>query len=276
MSTVCAQNVLTCKGDVYGGVTVKTAESIETDFNSQIPTVDEAREKLVHSIEHWKKSKINGVWFEVDIKHSFWVPILVENGFTYHHAQPNQVTLTRWLPEDRPSSLPKYPFTSVGVGGVVEDANGRILLMKERRGLYLGWKFPGGLSDPNESIADAVVREVFEETGIETVFGGVLMFRHLKTTPFYKDTGDLYFVCYLKPKDESKLETTPCPNEAAAAQWLTREQIRELPRGEIHEFHHAILERLDAMKTSGRRGCYLTSFDPKRTGWKPWDLYQYD
>lgn len=40
----------------------------------------------------------------------------------------------------------RYPFTNVGVGGVVQNKSGEILLMKERRGHYLGWKFPGGLS----------------------------------------------------------------------------------------------------------------------------------
>ncbi|KAI6187938.1 hypothetical protein M3Y98_00299700 [Aphelenchoides besseyi] len=81
------------------------------------------------------------------------------------------------------------------------------------------------------------------------IFDGVLMFRHLKTTPFYKDTCDLCFVCYLKPDDKFKFETTPCSNEAT----------RNSPAPSYDS------RAIDAIKRSGREGYYLKSFDPKRT-----------
>lgn len=151
---------------------------------------------------------------------------MIDNGFVYHHAQTDRVTLTKWLPTHKQSSLPKYPFTNVGVGAVVENEKGEILMMKERRGHYLGWKFPGGLVDPNESLPDAVTREVLEETGIEAEFRGILTFRHV-TAGLYPNTGDLYFICHLKPKDESKIDVKPCPHEAADARWLSRYVILE-------------------------------------------------
>ncbi|KAI6179268.1 hypothetical protein M3Y98_00592100 [Aphelenchoides besseyi] len=46
------------------------------------------------------------------------------------------------LPERLLSSLPKYSLASIGVGGLVEDANLRILLMKKRSDLYLDCNFP--------------------------------------------------------------------------------------------------------------------------------------
>jgi len=274
-SDASSSSFLTCKGDPFGGVTINSTISLESDFKSRLPSTDEARQKLQCSLDHWATEKINGVWFEVDLPHSFWVPILVEHGFIYHHAQSDRVVLTKWLPTDRISTLPKYPFTNVGVGGVVENEKGEILLMKERRGHYLGWKFPGGLSDPNESIQEAIAREVLEETGVEAEFCGILTFRHAKRGP-YANTGDLYFVCHMKPKDESKIDIRPCPSEAADAQWMSREAITKLPESEIHAFHHAILERLDKLKESGRRGCYVTEFDPKRPGWKPWHMFYID
>lgn len=36
------------------------------------------------------------------------------------------------------------------------------------------WKIPGGMVDPNESLQDAVKREVFEETGVEAEMVGLL------------------------------------------------------------------------------------------------------
>ena len=39
----------------------------------------------------------------------------VAAGFAFHHAKPGYVLLTRWLPTDQPSPLPRYGFTQIGV-----------------------------------------------------------------------------------------------------------------------------------------------------------------
>ena len=52
----------------------------------------------------------------------------------------------------------------LGVGVAVRDAAGRILLERRRdNGL---WGLPGGRVEPGESVAQAAVREVWEETGL--------------------------------------------------------------------------------------------------------------
>jgi len=65
---------------------------------------------------------------------------------------------------------PEHP--RVGVGGVVFDANGRVLLIRRgaqpMRGL---WSIPGGLLDIGETLAEGVRREVLEETGLEVTVG---------------------------------------------------------------------------------------------------------
>ena len=61
-----------------------------------------------------------------------------------------------------------------GVSGVVRDDAGRVLLA--RRTDNGRWSIPAGLIDPGEQPADAVVREVFEETGVHAAVervGGV-------------------------------------------------------------------------------------------------------
>ncbi|MEU4381815.1 NUDIX hydrolase [Micromonospora echinofusca] len=51
-----------------------------------------------------------------------------------------------------------------GVSAVVRDDAGRVLLARRAdNGL---WSVPAGLIDPGEQPADAVVREVYEETGV--------------------------------------------------------------------------------------------------------------
>jgi ADP-ribose pyrophosphatase YjhB (NUDIX family) len=62
------------------------------------------------------------------------------------------------------------------VSAHVFDADGRMLLVRQHGGL---WSTPGGLVEPDELPADAVVRETWEETGLHVrpervvgVFGG--------------------------------------------------------------------------------------------------------
>ena len=50
------------------------------------------------------------------------------------------------------------------VTAIIYDADGRILLVRERDGGV--WSTPGGVIEPDETPADAVVREAWEETGL--------------------------------------------------------------------------------------------------------------
>ena len=53
--------------------------------------------------------------------------------------------------------------------GILTDACGRVLLMQRLPGKHLAglWEFPGGKIEPGESVAQALVRELEEELGIE-------------------------------------------------------------------------------------------------------------
>ncbi|RLI30145.1 hypothetical protein DRO53_03395 [Candidatus Bathyarchaeota archaeon] len=65
-----------------------------------------------------------------------------------------------------PREYPSRPL--VGVGGLIVDENGRVLLVKRAfdpgKGL---WAVPGGTPEVGETLKEALVREVEEETGVK-------------------------------------------------------------------------------------------------------------
>lgn len=60
----------------------------------------------------------------------------------------------------------------VAVGALITDDAGRILLVLRRNDPSAGhWSLPGGKVEPGESLEQAVVREVEEETGLVVTVG---------------------------------------------------------------------------------------------------------
>lgn len=61
------------------------------------------------------------------------------------------------------------------MGAVITDGTGRILLIQRGHPPGEGlWSVPGGRVEPGETDADAVVREVREETGLAVTVGALL------------------------------------------------------------------------------------------------------
>jgi len=58
------------------------------------------------------------------------------------------------------------PTHIVAVGGIVENEQGHVLLVKTQHG---GWVFPGGQVEVGENLMDALIREIKEESGIDVV-----------------------------------------------------------------------------------------------------------
>ncbi|KAL3743316.1 hypothetical protein ACJRO7_018592 [Eucalyptus globulus] len=210
-SSVCSRDLRVLDGydDEYGGFVVDP---------DKLPTNQNTFSLMLRSsLSHWKMKGKQGIWLELPLQLSELVPIAVKEGFRYHHAEINYVMLTYWLPEG-PCMLPGNASHQVGVGGLVINDKGEVLVVQERYcspacvGL---WKLPTGFIAESEEIFEGVVREVKEETGIDTEFIEVIGFRHAHSIAFNKS--DLFFICMLRPLSTQIMIDD---DEIQAAKWM--------------------------------------------------------
>lgn len=111
---------------------------------------------------------------------------------------------------------------NIGVGGAVVY-DGRLLLVRRasRRG-HGNWQLPGGYIEPDETIEEAVVREVQEEAGVTAEVEGVVGVRNR----YDADVGNGVYVILLLRRVSG--EPIADGREVDRAGFFTLDQIRAL------------------------------------------------
>lgn len=126
----------------------------------------------------------------------------------------------------------------VCVGAVVVDDE-RLLLVRRGHGPAAGeWSIPGGRVEAGEVLAEAVLRELREETGIEGVCGPLLAWVELIGDDHHFVVLD-FTVTLLEPQDPV------AGDDAAEAGWVPLHQVAEyrLVEGLAELLHeHGVLE----------------------------------
>lgn len=224
--------------DAYGGLVVD---------QTRLPRDAEAfASALRRSMRAWRASGKRGVWLSLPTSRVRLVAPAVEQGFAFHHAEETHVMLAAWLPEDQPNTLPPNASHQVGVGGVVTNAKGQLLVVQEKHGPLRGkgiWKIPTGLAETGEEVADAAVREVEEETGIKTTFHQLVSFRQSHGLAFGKS--DLFFICALQPIGQQDIVVQE--KEIECARWMpVDEYIQQefFQRGELHKKMNQVIAQV--------------------------------
>ncbi|KAK8490522.1 hypothetical protein V6N13_031694 [Hibiscus sabdariffa] len=222
--------LLPANNDDHGGVIVEMKEHMDTETFLTM---------LRDSMLQWKQQGKKGVWIKLPIGLAHLVETAVKEGFRYHHSEPSYLMLVFWIPKT-PSTIPANATHRVGIGAIILNDKREVLVVQEKSGILRGtgiWKIPTGVVEEGEDISVAAIREVKEETGIDTKFVEVLGFWQSHKTFFEKS--DLFFICMLHPLsfDIQKQEL-----EIEAAQWMPFEEYEAQPVAQKHELFRYISE----------------------------------
>ncbi|MCU1379984.1 MAG: hypothetical protein JWN29_2967 [Acidimicrobiales bacterium] len=107
--------------------------------------------------------------------------------------------------------------------GAVAVEDGRLLLVRRGRGVAAGeWSVPGGRVEPGETVGEAVVRELAEETGLEGLCGRLL--------GWVERIGDDHHFVILDFVVEILDPVDPVAgDDAAEAAWVPLHEVAEMP-----------------------------------------------
>ena len=200
--------LLKSKGNAFGGVVIDpTALPVRAETFAAT---------LAGSLQQWAAQGLKVVWLEIPLEQANLIPVAVDAGFSFHHSSTDCLMLTQQLVPG--AFVPPYASHYIGAGGVVLNEQQELLVVWERAHSHNGrryYKLPGGALHQGEHLVDGVIREVREETGIDTQFETLVCFRHWHGYRYGKS--DIYFVCRLSPLTQ---EITPQEEEIAECLWM--------------------------------------------------------
>ena len=116
------------------------------------------------------------------------------------------------------------PEASIVAGVVIRNAEGKYLLVQERKEPFNGlWGFPGGHVDPGETFEQAAIREALEEVGLTV---GISDEKPLLVAKLIHH--DKTYYAYRAEITSGELMIDP--SELLDAQWLSLDKITEMDR----------------------------------------------
>uniref|UniRef100_A0A0X3P6Y6 Nucleoside diphosphate-linked moiety X motif 6 n=2 Tax=Schistocephalus solidus TaxID=70667 RepID=A0A0X3P6Y6_SCHSO len=178
--------------------------------------------------------RCNAVWVHLLSSQCSLLPRLCApppdgQGFQLHHAKPKSLSLYRWLgPGD--DRVPAFTTHQVAITAVISRTHdGHVLMVQENTPRLTGlWKFPSGRAQFGESIADATLREVYEETGLQPTFRALMGVRESNGIPSTFGTAEILALCHLSlsgSPTEIASQLKLCPIEIKAADWFPLSSI---------------------------------------------------
>lgn len=177
--------MLTFEYNKFNGIIINS-DQLPADIDVFLP-------ELLALLDHAQLHQKAVIWLTLPINLAHLIATATSQGFTFHNCLATEVTLI--FKSQAQDFVPFVPTHSLGAGGLVQNSQGKILVIREHGATT--YKLPGGHIELGETIEDAVIREVFEETGIQTTFSTVLGMA--STHPYRFGKSNIYIVCKLVP-----------------------------------------------------------------------------
>jgi len=143
-----------------------------------------------------------------------------------------------------PSDSRRYPDRPVvGVGAIIFDA-GRVLLVERAKEPHRGlWSLPGGALEVGETLADALRREIREETGLEIrILEVVEVFERIVAGNGGRAEYHYVLIDYFCERTGGELRAA---DDVARAEWVERDRIGDYP---LTEGARAVIEKACAVR----------------------------
>jgi 8-oxo-dGTP diphosphatase len=210
-------------GNQYDGIII--------DDSTFPQTSEEFLSDLSKLIESYSSKQL--IWINIPLEKSDFIPLLVNLGFEFHHCNDRKLMLVKKLATG--AVIPTTKNYIAGVGAIVIK-NNRLLVIKDR--FSIGYRIPGGQIDKDESIKEALAREVFEETGIEIEFEAIVSIGHFRKGQFGES--NLYLVCTAIPLTENIMIHDK--SEVIEALWINIDDF--LNSDETNNYNKSLISEL--------------------------------
>jgi ADP-ribose pyrophosphatase YjhB (NUDIX family) len=117
----------------------------------------------------------------------------------------------------------------LAVAGLVKSADGKWLVVKKKYGGLKGqWSLPAGFVEAGETIDEAVIRELKEETGLDGTVKGIIGFR---SGVIQGEISDNMIIFLLEPAGEAALHHQE--EELYEARYIAPEELLQDPNASI-------------------------------------------
>lgn len=212
---------------------IKTADNkydgVIVDSTTLPNNINDFKKEIVQLIESLQNKKL--LWIKIPIEKSELIPVLTKLDFEFHHCDERSLMLIKKIVQD--TIVPTTKNYIVGVGAIVVN-EGQLLVVRDR--FSTGYKLPGGHIDKNESIKDALRREVYEETGISVEFESIVNIGHFRNGQFGES--NLYIVCTAKAlsKDISINDSS----EIVEARWIDPTEF--LSSDDVNNYNKSVVK----------------------------------